>query len=121
VPDVSGDADPNTGYNILVDGESAVFGGTSAVAPLWAALVALINQQTGKPIGFLNPLIYNQAVEASGFHDVTQGNNGSFSAGPGWDACTGLGTPDGAQLLGALTGKPAGQATAAAQSKGSAA
>ena len=55
VPDVSGDADPNTGYNILVDGESAVFGGTSAVAPLWAALVARINQQTGKPIGFLNP------------------------------------------------------------------
>jgi kumamolisin len=119
VPDVSGDADPNTGYNILVDGESAVFGGTSAVAPLWAALVALINQQTGKPVGFLNPLIYAQTVEASGFHDVTQGNNGSFNAGPGWDACTGLGSPDGAQLLAALTGKPAGQATAAAQSAGS--
>jgi kumamolisin len=119
VPDVSGDADPNTGYNILVDGESAVFGGTSAVAPLWAALVALINQQTGKPIGYLNPLIYTQAVEASGFHDVTQGNNGSFSAGPGWDACTGLGSPDGAQLLAALAGKPAGQATAAAQAGGS--
>ena len=50
-------ADPNTGYNVLVDGESAVFGGTSAVAPLWAALVAIINQQVGKPVGFLNPLI----------------------------------------------------------------
>jgi len=106
VPDVGGDADPNTGYNILVDGEHAVFGGTSAVAPLWAALVARINQQTGSPIGFLNPLIYNNAVEAAGFHDITQGNNGSFNAAQGWDACTGLGTPDGAQLLAALTGKP---------------
>jgi len=105
VPDVSGDADPNTGYNVLVDGEHAVFGGTSAVAPLWAALVARINQLTGSPIGFLNPLIYNNAVEAAGFHDITQGSNGSFNAAQGWDPCTGLGTPDGAQLFGALTGK----------------
>jgi len=67
VPDVSGNADPNTGYNILVDGENAVFGGTSAVAPLWAALVARINQSIGKPVGFLNPLIYAQAVELPGF------------------------------------------------------
>jgi kumamolisin len=106
VPDVGGDADPNTGYNVLVDGEHAVFGGTSAVAPLWAALVARINQLNGSPIGFLNPLIYNNAVEAAGFHDITQGSNGSFNAAKGWDPCTGLGTPDGAQLLGALTGKP---------------
>jgi kumamolisin len=105
VPDVSGDADPNTGYNILVDGENAVFGGTSAVAPLWAALVARINQKIGKPVGFLNPLIYAQAVEASGFHDVTEGNNGSFNASEGWDPCTGLGSPDGAPLMAALTGK----------------
>jgi kumamolisin len=113
VPDVSGDADPSTGYNVLVDGESAVFGGTSAVAPLWAALVARINQQIDKPIGFLNPLIYSQAVEASGFHDVTEGNNGSFSAANGWDPCTGLGSPNGAQLLAALTGKPAVRSQAA--------
>lgn len=106
VPDVAGDADPSTGYNILVDGQSAVFGGTSAVAPLWAALVARINQLIGKSVGFLNPLIYAQAVEASGFHDITDGNNGSFSAGQGWDPCTGLGSPDGAQLLAALTGSP---------------
>ena len=105
VPDVSGDADPNTGYNILVDGESAVFGGTSAVAPLWAALVARINQSIGKPVGFLNPLIYAQAVETSGFHDITQGNNGAFSAAQGWDPCTGLGSPDGTGLLAALQGK----------------
>jgi kumamolisin len=105
VPDVSGDADPNTGYNIRVDGENAVFGGTSAVAPLWAGLVARINQKIGKSIGFLNPLIYVQAVETSGFHDVTEGDNGAFSATKGWDPCTGLGSPDGAQLLAALTGK----------------
>ena len=110
VPDVSGDADPNTGYNILVDGESGIFGGTSAVAPLWAGLVARINQQMGKSIGFLNPQIYAQAVEASGFHDITQGNNGAFSAGPGWDACTGLGTPNGVLLEAALTGTSAGAA-----------
>jgi kumamolisin len=108
VPDVSGDADPNTGYNILVDGESAVIGGTSAVAPLWAGLVARINQQMGKSVGFFNPLIYAQAVEASGFHDITQGNNGAFSAGPGWDACTGLGTPNGIPLEAALTGTTTG-------------
>lgn len=106
VPDVGGDADPNTGYNVVVDGEHAVFGGTSAVAPLWAGLVARINQQTGSPIGFLNPLIYSKAVEAAGFRDITQGSNGSFNAAQGWDPCTGLGTPDGAQLLAALTGKP---------------
>jgi kumamolisin len=116
VPDVSGDADPATGYNILVDGENAVFGGTSAVAPLWAALVARMNQQIGKPVGFLNPQIYAQAVEASGFHDITDGNNGAFSAGPGWDPCTGLGSPDGARLLAALTGQPAAQAVAAGRS-----
>jgi kumamolisin len=121
VPDVSGDADPNTGYNILVDGQSTVIGGTSAVAPLWAALVARVNQQMGKPIGFLNPLIYAQAVEASGFHDITQGNNGAFSATEGWDACTGLGSPDGAQLLAALTGKPAAQRAANGRSRKSAA
>jgi kumamolisin len=108
VPDVSGDADPNTGYNVLVDGDSVVEGGTSAVAPLWAALVARINQKIGKPIGFLNPLIYAQAIEASGFHDITQGNNGAFSAAVGWDPCTGLGSPDGVPLETALTGTSAG-------------
>jgi kumamolisin len=105
VPDVSGDADPDTGYNIRVDGENAVFGGTSAVAPLWAGLVARMNQKLGKSIGFLNPLIYVQSVETSGFHDVTEGNNGAFSATKGWDPCTGLGSPDGAELLAALTEK----------------
>lgn len=116
VPDVSGDADPNTGYNILVDGENAVFGGTSAVAPLWAALVALINQQTGKSLGFLNPRLYSEAVDASGIHDVTKGDNGSFKATSGWDPCTGLGSPDGAALTAALAAGRAMQASASDRS-----
>jgi kumamolisin len=121
VPDVAGDADPNTGYNVLVDGEKAVYGGTSAVAPLWAALIALINEQNGSPIGFLNPLLYSKAAEAAGFHDISQGNNGSFQAKQGWDPCTGLGTPDGSQLLATLTGKPAAQNDATGKAKKTAA
>ncbi len=117
VPDVSGDADPNTGYNILVDGQTEVVGGTSAVAPLWAALIARINQTLGKPIGFLNPQLYTQAIEAKGFHDITKGNNGAFTAAKGWDACTGLGTPNGVKLGEALT--PTGKSAASARAGGS--
>jgi kumamolisin len=102
VPDVAGDASPETGYQILVDGEQEVVGGTSAVAPLWAGLIAILNQQLGKNVGFLNPQLYASA-EAP-FFDVTSGNNGAFSAGPGWDPCTGLGSPDGAALLTVLSG-----------------
>jgi len=105
VPDVSGDADPSTGYQIRADGHSAVFGGTSAVAPLWAALVALMNQQLGKPLGFLNTRLYTAAEEKT-FRDITSGNNGSYSADAGWDPCTGLGSPDGQALLQALGGTP---------------
>ena len=96
VPDVAGDASPETGYNVLFDGQSEVVGGTSAVAPLWAALIALLNQQRGSNIGFANLALYQSAE--NGFNDITQGNNGSFSAGPGYDCCTGLGTPNGNQL-----------------------
>ena len=104
VPDVCGDADPDTGYQILVDGTSDVFGGTSAVAPLWSALIALVNASTGKAAGFINPSLYSQAAGTAAFHDITSGNNGSYQAGPGWDACTGLGSPDGQQLLDVLSG-----------------
>ena len=103
VPDVSGDADPVTGYNVVVDGQSAVIGGTSAVAPLWAGLLALINQSLGTNVGYVNPLFYSASV-APAFRDITAGSNGSYSAGPGWDACTGLGSPNGAVLLKALQG-----------------
>ncbi|MBV8344661.1 MAG: S8/S53 family peptidase [Candidatus Eremiobacteraeota bacterium] len=105
VPDVSGDADPNTGYQILVDGSSMVAGGTSAVAPLWAALIALMNQQRGKNAGFLNASLYavpGYPNNPGPLHDITTGSNGAYDAGPGWDPCTGLGSPDGTRLSKAL-------------------
>jgi kumamolisin len=108
VPDVAGDADPATGYNIVVDGSPTVIGGTSAVAPLWAGLLALINQSLGKPVGFLNPLIYETNLAAT-FHDITVGNNDGYKAARGWDPCTGLGSPDGAKFLAALGGTPVSQ------------
>ena len=104
VPDVSGDADPRTGYDVLVDGKSLVIGGTSAVAPLWSALIALLNQKLGKPLGFLQPTVYGLPQTTGAFHDVTAGSNGAFSAGPGWDAATGLGSPSGENLPKALSG-----------------
>ena len=103
VPDVCGDADPATGYTILVDGADQTIGGTSAVAPLWAGLSALLNQALGTPVGFLQPQLYAAATQ-SAFNDITKGNNGAYQAGPGWDACTGLGSPKGAALLQALGG-----------------
>lgn len=106
VPDVAGDADPETGYNVVVDGQQSVIGGTSAVAPLWAGLFALINQALGANVGYVNPLLYSAKEEAT-FHDITSGNNNGYSAGAGWDACTGLGSPDGSALLTALGGKRA--------------
>ncbi|HEX7736719.1 MAG TPA: S53 family peptidase [Ktedonobacteraceae bacterium] len=105
VPDVAGDADPMTGYQVYFDGQSVPIGGTSAVAPLWSGLIALINQKRGKPVGYLNPYLYQnyqQLAQNKALRDITSGNNGSYSAVPGWDACTGLGTPDGALLLQAL-------------------
>jgi kumamolisin len=104
VPDVAANADPETGYRILVDGSNLVFGGTSAVAPLWAGLVALMNQQLQKPLGFLNPLLYGPLGNSAAFRDITSGDIGAYRAGPGWDPCTGWGSPNGANLLDALQG-----------------
>jgi kumamolisin len=104
VPDVSGDADPQTGYNVLVDGKTFVIGGTSAVAPLWSGLIALLNEKLGKPLGFLQPVLYGLPQTAGAFQDISSGSNGAFSAGPGWDAATGLGSPSGEKLLQALSG-----------------
>ncbi|HTT46035.1 MAG TPA: S53 family peptidase [Thermoplasmata archaeon] len=101
VPDVAGNADPQTGYAVFVDGAPAVIGGTSAVAPLWAALVARLSQGIGKPLGFANPAIYSAAVSST-LRDITSGDNGGYTAGPGWDPCTGLGSPQGSRLLAAL-------------------
>jgi len=105
VPDVAGDADPVTGYNVLVDGAKSVVGGTSAVAPLYAGLFALINEllvKQGKPrAGDVHRALYQNP---QAFRDITSGNNGAFSAAPGWDATTGLGSPNGIQIADALTG-----------------
>ena len=103
VPDVAGNADPETGYNVIVDGQPQVIGGTSAVAPLWAGLLALVNESLGANVGYVNSLLYSPAVEPT-FHDITSGSNGAYSAAKGWDACTGLGSPNGTALLGALKG-----------------
>ena len=108
VPDVAGDADPQTGYQVLIDGSPGVIGGTSAVAPLWAALVARLAQANGTKFGLIQPALYAAArpgAVAPGFRDITQGNNGVYSSAAGWDACTGLGVPVGSQL-GALLAAP---------------
>ncbi len=104
VPDVAADADPATGYQVLVDGQKMVIGGTSAAAPLWAALVCRLAQGTGRGLGLVQTGLYPSAAgqAATGFRDITQGSNGDYSAGPGWDACTGLGVPVGTDLLTAL-------------------
>jgi kumamolisin len=102
VPDVAAVADPQTGYRVRVDGRDGVIGGTSAVAPLWAGLVARLVQATGRKLGPLQPALYasvSAGQTAPGFRDITVGNNGAYPAGPGWDPCTGLGVPNGAELL----------------------
>jgi kumamolisin len=99
VPDVAGNADPETGYAVRIDGTNTVIGGTSAVAPLWAALIARVNQVSGKPAGYINPQLYQNP---KGLRDITSGNNGDFDAAVGWDACTGLGSPNGAALGGII-------------------
>ena len=114
LPDIAGDADENTGYQIRVDGVNTVIGGTSAVAPLSAGLIALINEKLGTPIGYLNPQIYRKGGL---FHDITEGNNdmtgqvGGYKAASGWDPCTGLGSPDGVAILGGLQGSKEQQVT----------
>jgi kumamolisin len=100
VPDVAGNADPETGYDVRIDGTDTVIGGTSAVAPLWAALIARLNQLSGKPLGYANPQLY---ANGGKLRDVTTGNNGDFAAAANWDACTGLGSPNGAALATSLS------------------
>src|SRR5262249_19148292 len=106
VPDVCGDAASSSGYAIVLNGTTTTIGGTSAVAPLWAGLTALINQVAPQPLGFFLPTLYQNPQV---LHDITQGDNkpvGSdlgYTAGPGWDACTGLGAPIGTALLNLFT------------------
>jgi len=101
VPDVGGLADPETGWNVIVDGQAMVIGGTSAVAPMWAALAAVLSQALGTPVGPLNAPLY--ALKGWS-RDITSGSNGTFVARPGYDCCTGNGVPVGDKLLAALKG-----------------
>ena len=119
VPDVSANAAQESGYIVKVDGHSypgsgshyPPVGGTSASAPLWAALIARLNQGLKRNLGFVNPLLYQIESSSGAFRDITKGNNGDYKAGPGWDACTGLGVPDGNALLKALSGLVASDAS----------
>jgi kumamolisin len=112
VPDVAGNADITSGYIVLVNGRLGPIGGTSAVAPLYAALTARLNQALNRPVGDLLPALYGIPADgaAAVFRDITDGDNsvpdsdagpatGGYNAGPGWDACTGLGSIHGEGLL----------------------
>lgn len=99
VPDIAGNADPDTGWIVVVDGQRQVIGGTSAVAPMIAALAAVLGQALGKNVGFLNPYLYSLAGWS---RDILSGNNGTYTARAGYDCCTGLGVPVGTKLLAAL-------------------
>jgi subtilase family serine protease len=111
VPDVAGDADPNTGMAFYQDGAWSLAGGTSASAPLWAGVIAIANQMAGHPLGFINPGLYKLAQSSNytqDFHDIIIGNNSvnykgvivpGYPAVPGWDPATGLGTPNAEKLL----------------------
>ena len=111
VPDVAANADPDTGYAVFFQGSMTVVGGTSAACPLWAALWARLNQarrmsQRGA-IGYTNPNLYDLGPTPA-FHDITQGNNDyagvpGYSCTVGWDAVTGLGSPNGQALIANLS------------------
>jgi kumamolisin len=87
---------------VIVDGTAGVVGGTSAAAPLWAGLTALINEELGYRAGFLNPLLYGTVVQHKALNDILSGTNGAYSTKQGWDACTGLGSPNGQAILDAI-------------------
>lgn len=101
VPDIAGSASMLDGFQIRVGGHEAPVGGTSGVSPLYAALVMRVNSALGHNVGFINPFLYKKE-NAGMFFDVTQGNNGGYDAGPGWDGVTGMGVLDGQKFLNAL-------------------
>lgn len=103
VPDVAAKADLATGYEIVAGNHTVPMGGTSAAAPLWAGLIARLNQKLKARVGYLSPLLYTHRF-AQATHDITAGTNGTYNAMPGWDPCTGKGAPDGKALLAALAG-----------------
>jgi hypothetical protein len=93
---VSANAD---NYQVFIRGKNVPVGGTSAATPLWAALIARVNQGIGGRAGLLQPMLYGPLRTAGALNDVTTGDNGAYTAAVGWDACTGLGSPNGAAIL----------------------
>lgn len=105
VPDVGANADPLTGYRVYLRGKWGVGAGTSAASPLWAGLVARLNQELGAPLGLIAPMLYDRLghlVESRAMVLITKGSNGLYRARKGWSACTGLGTPRGLGLSRAI-------------------
>jgi kumamolisin len=94
-PDVAG----NANYNARVNGQNITLSGTSAVAPLWAGLIALINQKLSRNVGFVNANLYHST---RAFTDITSGGSDSYPTTTGWDPVTGLGSPNGTKILEAL-------------------
>ena len=112
IPDVAGSADPALGGPIIVHGNSAPIGGTSAAVPLWAGLIARIDQALGYNVGYLNPRLYQDIGPTGILRAITIGENGTdgvkgYSAGPGWNPVAGWGSPDGMKLLSWLRDHPA--------------
>jgi len=110
VPDVAALASPDAGYRFYVHGRTMLLGGTSVAAPLWAGLIARMNQALGRNVGFINPALYKTIGPGGALRSITEGNNGikgikGYSAGPGWNPCTGWGSPNGRKLLEAIRPK----------------
>lgn len=98
IPDVCANADKNTGYRIIYQGKELVMGGTSAAAPLWAALITRINNIASIRVGLPHSMLYLPSSK-SAFNDIVKGNNGAYKAAVGWDPCSGLGSPNGIEIL----------------------
>jgi kumamolisin len=108
VPDVAASADPERGgYVIRFNNMVEQVGGTAAATPLWAGLIALINEGVGHSLGYINPILYDKIGPSGILRNIVQGDNSidgvkGYAAGPGWNAVTGWGSPDGQKLLGAF-------------------
>jgi subtilase family serine protease len=113
IPDVAMVAASDTGVKIYANGQwMNHIGGTSVGTPIWAGMMSLVNQKAGKPLGFLNPLLYEIGSNQSAFQDITVGNNTTskngitvtgYSAATGWDLVTGFGSPNAGKLVHELT------------------
>ena len=125
VPDVSADANPYTGFVIVLEGGEFAIGGTSLGAPLWAGMAADMDQYVGRDLGLLNPALYtvyaDKAEYASAFHQVTSGFNGEYQAGPGYNLVTGLGTPNLPALAADIKNQTQGMTIDVSTSRGSSA